>query len=293
MTYQGTHELLVPSEVWYEVQTVLQSHRSAANASQVHDHYLKGTVFCGLLVCNAKNGAGNTYPYFVCAVRHSGRGGCTRQAMLIEEVERLIERHYQSSQICARTRQAVAGRLHAEFDALADLTKERDRLEQDWGKLLQAHYAGAVPLDLLRTEQDQISAGLERIKHRIDAHHDEYVGARANLDDQMNLLEHAADIYARCDDANRRLCNQAFFSAIYIEEKGEVRVDHARPFDALIAARSKLMPLIRAENTRNENEVRTPTEGGSSVKGSHLAHLGWLTGLEPATPRITTWCSTS
>lgn len=43
----------------------------------------------------------------------------------------------------------------------------------------------------------------------------------------------AADIYARCDDANRRLCHQAFFTAIYIEEEGEVRGGYARPFDAL------------------------------------------------------------
>ncbi|MGT5494242.1 recombinase family protein, partial [Escherichia coli] len=57
VTYKGMHEPLVPPEVWYQVQTVLQTHRSAADASQVHDHYLKGTVFCGqcgsrLLVCN-------------------------------------------------------------------------------------------------------------------------------------------------------------------------------------------------------------------------------------------------
>lgn len=159
-------------------------------------------------------------------------------------------------------------------DALADLAKERARLEDEQGKLLQAHYAGAIPLDLLKKEQDRITAGLETIKNRIDAHHDEYATARNNLDDSLNLLEHAADIYARCDDANRRLCNQAFFTRIYIEDDGDVRVGYARPFDALTDSEVQSNALAWAENARNENEVRTPPESGLSGESSHLAHLG-------------------
>lgn len=56
------------------------------------------------------------------------------------------------------------------------------------------------------------------------------------MEDSLNLLEHCADIYARCDDANRRLCNQAFFSAIYVDEDNDIRVGYARPFDALCDA---------------------------------------------------------
>ena len=285
VTYKGTHEALVPAEVWYQVQTVLSMHRSAADATQIHDHYLKGTVFCGqcgarLLVCNAKNARGNIYPYFVCGARHSGRGDCTRQAMLIEEVERLIERHYETVQITKQTRQAVGARLHAAFDelmasesgALAAMATERTRLEDEQLRVLQAHYAGAVPLDLLKKEQDRISAALETIEHRITAHHGEYADARANLDDSLDLLEHAAEVYARCDDANRRLCNQAFFTAIYIDEDNDVRVGYATPFDALTDRELQSNALAWAEGARNESEVRTPT--GSTVESSHLAHLG-------------------
>ncbi|WP_157374612.1 hypothetical protein [Haematomicrobium sanguinis] len=49
--------------------------------------------------------------------------------------------------------------------------------------MLQAHYADAVPLDLLKQEQVRIGAELETINHRIAAHHDEYTAARANLED--------------------------------------------------------------------------------------------------------------
>lgn len=195
-THKGAHEAIVPKEVWYQVQAVLDSHESAADATQVHDHYLKGTVYCGqcgerLIITNAKNRHGNVYPYFVCSGRHSGKSECTRQAMLIEDVERLIEKYYEMIEVSPGLRQDLAGKIRADFDLLmaneskelARLTHERDRLDDERLKLLQAHYAGAVPIDLLKSEQDRISARLENIANRINSHHDEYAAVRANVDD--------------------------------------------------------------------------------------------------------------
>lgn len=169
-TYKGSHEAIVPKEVWYQVQAVLDAHKSAADATQVHDHYLKGTVYCGqcgerLIITNAKNRHGNVYPYFVCSGRHSGKTECTRQAMLIEDVERLIEKYYEMIEVSPGLRQDLAGKIHADFDLLmanetkelSRLTSERDRLDDERMKLLQAHYAGAVPIDLLKQEQDRIA----------------------------------------------------------------------------------------------------------------------------------------
>mgnify|MGYP002652856080 CR=1 FL=1 len=48
---------------------------------------------------NAKNRHGNVYCYFVCSGRHSKRTDCTRQAMLIEDVEKLVEDYYTRVQI--------------------------------------------------------------------------------------------------------------------------------------------------------------------------------------------------
>lgn len=179
-------------------------------------------------------------------------------------------------------RQSIAGRLHAEFDRLMAtetaeldrLTCERDRLTDEQSKVLQAHYAGAVPLDLLKREQDRISATLDDINRRIEAHHGEYADARAHLEDSLNLLEHCAHIYARCDDANRRLCNQAFFSAIYVDEDNDIRVGYARPFDALCDAEVQADALTWAKNARNGNEARTPSKGDPLVESSNLVRLG-------------------
>ena len=102
--------------------------------------------------------------------------------MLIEQVERLVERFYVKVQIDPETIEAVSAMIHARFDEmmaegaaeLADLASRRTQLEGEQQKLLQAHYAGAIPLDLLKREQDRITASLETIEHRITAHHGHY-----------------------------------------------------------------------------------------------------------------------
>lgn len=47
----------------------------------------------------AKKRHGNVYCYFVCSSRHSKRTDCTPQALLIEDVEMLIEDYYTRVQI--------------------------------------------------------------------------------------------------------------------------------------------------------------------------------------------------
>lgn len=145
--------------------------------------------------------------------------------MLIEDVERLIEKYYEMIEVSPSMRQDLAGKIHADFDQLmaneakelSRLTTKRDRLDDERMKLLQAHYAGAVPLDLLKKEQDRIANQIGDTQHRLEAHHDEYASARAHLDDSLGLLANIVGIYQRADDVNRRLCNQAFFHRIFIE----------------------------------------------------------------------------
>lgn len=84
--YAGHHDKLVEPEVLHQVQNMLAAHNTAGDRTQAHDHYLKGTVFCGqcgsrLVITHAKNSQGAIYPYFVCAGRLRKRTDCTRSAM--------------------------------------------------------------------------------------------------------------------------------------------------------------------------------------------------------------------
>ena len=69
-------------------------------------------------------------------------------------------------------------------------------------RVRQADYAGAVPIDLLKQEQEQdrIANQIGDIQHRLAAHHDEFASARANLDDSLGLLANIVSIYQRADE---------------------------------------------------------------------------------------------
>ncbi|MDR8020495.1 hypothetical protein RIL96_13120, partial [Nesterenkonia sp. LY-0111] len=173
--------------------------------------------------------------------------------------------------------------MAAETDELNQLTTNRDRLQHEQERLLQAHYADAIPLALLKREQDRILGELDQVNRRIDAHHGEYIEARNHLEDALTLLANCADIYARCDDTNRRLCNQAFFTKVYIDEDDKLRVEHQRPFEML------LDPQINGNAlnwSRDDNKARTPANE-SLGKGSSLVRRVGPAGLEPATSGLT------
>lgn len=91
-------------------------------------------------------------------------------------------------------------------------------------------------------EQDRILGELDSVNRRIGAHHDEYADARAHLDNGLNLHPNCADIYNRCDDATRHLCNQSFFAKVYIDEGDELRIENNRPSRCSSTPRSTPTP---------------------------------------------------
>ena len=74
------------------------------------------------------------------------------------------------------------------------LTAQRDKLEAERLKLVQAHYADAIPLDLLKSEQDRIRASLDQITTRLDNLTDTYDDARTGLDQLTELLVDLDDL---------------------------------------------------------------------------------------------------
>lgn len=148
--------------------------------------------------------------------------------------------------------------LHHEFDHLMatetanlkDLTRRRDELEHEQKTLMRGHYAGAVPLNVLKSEQDRISTELDQITHQLDAQHRDYADARKHLDEALDLLENCAAIYSRCDDTNRRLCNQALFTKIYIDKDNTLRPEHAPAYEVLVDPELNGNALTWAEKSR-------------------------------------------
>ena len=85
-----------------------------------HPHYLKSSVYCGacgsrLIITNAKNRYGVVFPYLVCLGRHSKTTTCTRKALLIAKVEKMVKDHWATVRLDPALRDAVEDGLHTEL----------------------------------------------------------------------------------------------------------------------------------------------------------------------------------
>jgi site-specific DNA recombinase len=81
--------------------------------------------------------------------------------------------------------------------AKAEAARQRRRLaklNEEREKLLHAYYAGAVPVDLLRTEQDRLASEARHAERHLKA-------AEASLGDIADTLDKALDLLADCQRA--------------------------------------------------------------------------------------------
>ena len=180
--------------------------------------------------------------------------------------------------------------LDGEADELSTLTKQRDKVEAEQIKLMQAHYADAIPLPVLKKERARINAELDHLSSRLERHHGEYADAKAVLTRCLDLLDNLAGLYARCDDLTRRLCNQALFSKVYVEDDQTLRPEHTQPFELLLDPEIQASALTWAKTARGGVqkciEAQTPADP-SSAEGLSLVRMATLTRLELATSAVT------
>ena len=235
--YAGAHEPLVDEETWSHVQAMLDSHRYGER-QRIHNHFLKSTVVCGqcgarLSVQNAKNSKGTIYPYFVCA-RRCRLHDCAFTAVLIDVVEDRMSDLYRAIELSAEDRTQIEHYLHDELaqiegdkaKAIRSLTTRRTNIEDRRRRLLHAHYEGAVPLDLLKEEQAELSTELNQIERQLAAYQADAAEVRQHLTQALDLLEDCHRLYQAAPPHLKKLLNQVFFDRVLVnplvDEDGRV-----------------------------------------------------------------------
>jgi site-specific DNA recombinase len=150
----------------------------------------------------------------------------------LPSIEAGISEFYRHMQIDTNTadgiRELVTTELDAELSNAAEqmtaATRSKAKLERERTKLLEAHYAGAIPLDMLKSEMDRLTRGL-------NAADKELAKARQTRTDIARLLDAALKAVTTCHTVYgregtrpfvRRMLNQGFFSKVYIDEDGSV-----------------------------------------------------------------------
>lgn len=306
--YPGKHEPLTTPETWNEVQRLLSAKDFAGEKDREHPHYLKGSIYCGqcgsrLIVCHAK-GRGGTYPYFICIGRQQKRSDCKQRAIRIEAAEAAIAAHYATVQLP----EAEVARLRAYLgDELAKLRKDAERermvqtrrlgqLESERKKLLDAHYADAIPLDLLKSEQNRLTAEIANAEGRLADVEGDFQKAEANLARALTRAGDCAAAYREANDRLRRQFNMAFFKRLLLSDEGEVTGELASPFDVILGEELRRASVSQAEHELGEaidetlrqradelaQNEQCPQEPGSAPVGTRSPALARRGGFSPA-----------
>ena len=144
---KGVTSLLIDRQTFDRVQELLDSRVKAGEKQRIHQHYLKGTIFCrrcqSRLSLTYANGHGGIYPYFFCLGRQR-RNGCDLPHLAMDTVEARIEQLYESVELTAEESADLRSELRSQLDVEAEKSVgERKLLERQIAKLDRQRYVWA------------------------------------------------------------------------------------------------------------------------------------------------------
>jgi site-specific DNA recombinase len=228
--YAGKHPHLIPKQTFDRVQEVLSAHNRSGERYRRHQHYLKGSLYCarcqGRMTLVEQNGRGGSYLYFVCLARL--HYGCDMPYIRVDYVVDWISDHYALVQLDSESAAGIRDEIIAELtekrrESAKELKRQTAlvaRLTRDRDKLLQAYYAGALPLDLFRREQERISRAIETAQVILEQRDEHHQQIERTVTEAIELAANWGRAYWKASDQTRRQLNQVFFDMFLIDIDG-------------------------------------------------------------------------
>jgi site-specific DNA recombinase len=244
--YEGGHDPLVERDTFDKVQELLAARAMRGTRERRHHHYLKGVLVCG--VCGRRlsiQRSKGTYTYFYCLGQKDRRNGtgCQERYVAADQLEAEVEDLYGRIEVpddwAEGLRQAIATEVathHEDTTAERELLAQRhEHAESERFKLMEAYYANAIDVAMLRHEQERIGAELRAIESRqatLDARLDDW---QEVMDLALRFSTRCATAYLRGSDRIRRLFNAAVLEDVRVRDGHVVEAAYREPFDLLFS----------------------------------------------------------
>lgn len=246
MKIPGAHPQLIDQDTFDRVQHVLGAHNKAGEKRRVHHHYLKGSIYCGkcgsrLCITKAKNRHGTEYMYFFCLGNYRRLTDCNQGAIPLDLVEARIEQKWRHVRLDPKYADVIQQAVHQELAGSRErnekeatqATRRITTLTEERRKLLEAHYAGALPLDLLKEEQDRIAKALNDAEQRLTAAQIVFETIENTLKRCLAFLADCHTAYRDASPQVRRQLNQAVFERFLVDDHG-TEAEPTGPFSILL-----------------------------------------------------------
>ena len=170
--------------------------------------------------------------------------GCQERYVAADQLEAEVEDLYGRIEVpddwAEGLREAVAAEVatrHEDTTAERDLlATQHERLESERYKLMEAYYANAIDVTMLRREQERIGAELRAIESRqatLDASLEDW---QEVMDLALRFSTRCATAYRRAGDRTRRLLNAAVLDEVHVRDGHVVDAAYKEPFDLLFSS---------------------------------------------------------
>ncbi len=253
-SYPGRHEPLISEDLFNQVQQLTDERGYARERRKRHDHYLKGTIWCGqcrleqhvnrrMILMRTTGRHGNAdYGYFFC--RGVQDHVCDAPYSSIDRVEDAVAEHYKTIRLSPAFVTAVRNHIESALndqvaaqqllrknleDQLAQLTVKEDNL-------LDLAADNSLPQERIRQRLRDIARDRQRVTEQLSQVHGDLSSGRAFLDAHLNLLENPYELYLHASEVTRRKLNQAIFAHVYVAHDEVIGDDIRSPLRELLAA---------------------------------------------------------
>lgn len=294
-TYPGRHEPLISEELFNQVQQLMDERGYARERRKRHDHYLKGTIWCGqcrleqhvnrrMILMRTTGRHGNAdYGYFFC--RGVQDHVCDAPYSSIDRVEDAVAEHYKTIRLSPAFVAAVRNHIETALndqvaaqqllrknleDQLAQLTVKEDNL-------LDLAADSSLPQERIRQRLRDIARDRQRVTEQLSQVHGDLSSGRAFLYAHLDLLENPHELYLHASEATRRRLNQAIFAHVYVAHDEVVGDDIRSPLRQLLAAERGWEALTAGA---------TPEAARAATQAATARHSGPET---PKPPRRAAW----
>jgi site-specific DNA recombinase len=312
--YPGRHDALIQPELFDQVQHVLFKERGAGTRSRIHNHYLKGLLWCGrcgkrMILWPGRSKSGAKYFYFVCMGRQDK--SCDLPYMRVEDVEACVLAHYSTVPVPEELRHKIRTRIDeaaaaskSTSDAFLKTTKAQlDALNEKEDQYLDLLGDPDWPQDKLRGRIKQVRAQQAAVRAKLTTPEVDLDRGRTVLLATLDLLSQPQGLYRLAGPGGRKLLNKAIFSRLLLDDDddgGHVCGDELNePFQTVVTYHrrnpkpSEWGTTARLRSVPRETPLVALLDAAISARCSSKAKMVELRGLEPLTPCMPCKCATS
>jgi site-specific DNA recombinase len=287
--FQGTHEPLVPPELWNQVQAVLDR-RLATRCKKAHHEFLfTGLLNCGHCGCALVGEIKKAkYVYYHCT---GFKGKCAepyvRQEILEGEFSGMLRKLALDQEVVewisgALKESHVDERRHHD-EAISRLKGDHQRLQKRLETLYEDKLDGRIEVEFFDRKSREWRAEQTRLLHAIEEHQK---ADQSYMEEGVRILElaqRAGDLFDKQPLLEKRRLLSCVMSAASWKD-GCLAIELRQPFDMLLDANMAVQDKHSLEgNSRTESEplsnsASTVKQGANGDPGGRFED--WLPGMD-------------